>query len=125
VNGSYEVVLGPAAKRAVLGLPLAKDRDRLADALRVELSDGPNADKEYQFDPYDGGRDYIDRSASVQTVYTATPLSFDGYIAIHRPMVKEELQQLRREQSHAARRGFYVLDILPADSGFTRRPHYS
>jgi hypothetical protein len=125
VNGSYEVVLAPAAKRAVLGMRLAKDRDRLADALRVELAGGPNAGKKYQFDPYDGGRDYADRGASALTVYTAVPLSFDGYIAIHRPMSREEIQRLRREQGYAARRGFYVLDILPVDSGFTRRPHYS
>lgn len=124
MNGSYEVVLGPAAKRAVLGMRLAKDRDRLADALRVELADGPNAGKEYQFDCNDSSRDYADRGASAHTAYTAIPLSFDGYIAIHRPVSKEELQRLRREQGSAARRGFYVLDILPVDSGFTRRPHY-
>jgi len=125
VNGSYEVVLGPAAKRAVLSMRFAKDRDRLADALRVELAGGPNAGKEYEFDPYEGGRDYADRAAPAFAVYTATPLSFDGYIAIHRPMSKEELQRLRREQGYAARRGFYVLDILPVDSGFTRRPRSS
>ena len=78
VNGSYEVVLGPAAKRAVLAIRLAKDRDWLADALRVELAAGPNADKEYQFDPYDGTRDYVDRGASGLSVYTATPLVLTG-----------------------------------------------
>jgi hypothetical protein len=107
----YEVVLGPAAKRAVLGLQTEKDREGLADALRQELAAGPNADKEYQFDSVcDEGR-----------IYTATPLSFNGFTSVHRAMAPAELRRLRRELGHPVSRGFYVLDILPPESGVNRR----
>lgn len=110
----YEVVLGPAAKRAVLSLRIEKDQEGLADALRQELHDGPNADKEYRFDSIgDDGR-----------IYTATPLSFDGYTAVHRRMDPAELKRLRRELNHPVSQGFYVLDILPAESGVNRRPRF-
>ena len=85
MSTKYEVVLGPAAIRTVLGLP-DPERKELADALRTELLDGPNADEEARFD----GPDNV--------VYRGTPLSFDAYVALHRPMTKEELKRLRREQ---------------------------
>jgi hypothetical protein len=105
----YEVVLGPAARQAVLSLGVQKDQEDLADALGQELLDGPNADKEYRFD-LDG------------TLYTATPLSSGGYTAVHRPMRAEELARLRRELRHpVSRLGFHVLDILSPAAGATRR----
>jgi hypothetical protein len=113
----YEVTLGPAAIRVILGL---RDRKELADALRTELLDGPNASKELRFD--------LDAIAQADPhapsrVYTATPLCFDGYTALHRPMTRGELSRLGREQGRqVADRGFYVLDILSAESGFTRGP---
>ena len=56
-------------------------------------------------------------------VYTATPLSFGGYVAVHRPMTKEELERLRQEQGRkVAGRGFHVLDILHPGTAFTRGP---
>ena len=107
----YEVVLGLAAKRAVLGLRTEKDREGLADALRQELANGPNADKEYRFDSVgDEGK-----------IYTATPLSFNGFTAVHRRMASAELRRLRRELGHPVSRGFFVLDILPPESGVNRR----
>lgn len=106
---TYEVTLGPAAKRAVLGLRTESDANGLADALRQELADGPNADKQYEFNVAD-------------KTYTATPLSFDGYTAVHRPMARGELRRLgREERRRVADRGFYVLDILRAESGYLRR----
>ena len=114
----YEVTLGPAAIRVVLGL---KDRKELADALRTELVNGPNADKEVRFDS-DFNAQTNPRVLS-GVVYTATPLSFDAYTALHRPMTPAELARLSREQGRpVADRGFYVLDILSAESGFASRP---
>jgi hypothetical protein len=114
----YEVTLGPAAIRVVLGL---RDRKELADALRTELVNGPNADKELSFDS--DGNAQTDPDMPSGLAYTATPLSFDGYTALHRPMTPAELARLRREQGRpVADRGFYVLDILSAESGFTRGP---
>jgi hypothetical protein len=104
----YEVVLAPAARRALENLDEA-DAIGLASALQQELANGPNASKEYSF------------PASDKT-YTATPLSFAGYTAIHRPMIREELARLGREQRRrTAESGFYVLDILRAESGYLRR----
>ncbi len=112
VVAAYEVVLGPAARRAVLSLRTDKDKAELADSLRQELYRGPNASKEYRFDSaLEGGKEY-----------TATPLSFDGYTTVHRRLTAAELRRLRREQGHpVARIGFYVLDILPPESGVNRR----
>lgn len=117
MDGSYEMTLGPAAIRAVLSLRLWQDRKDLAEALRTELANGPNADKEYKFDLYETRKPYVDPAAPDPPVYTATPLSFGAYIAIHRPMSKEELKRLRKQQGHSASRGFYMLDILTGDSG--------
>ena len=114
----YEVTLGPAAIRVVLGM---RDRKELADALRTELVDGPNADKELSFDS--DGNAQTDPGLPSGMVYTATPLSFDGYTALHRPMNGNELARLSREQGRpVSERGFYVFDILSAESGFMRGP---
>jgi hypothetical protein len=120
VNDAYEVVLGPAAIRTVLSLPGPGERKELADALRTELTNGPNAHNELRFD--DAVRTYSDRGAGPgKAVYTATPLSFAGYTAIHRHLTREELKRMRREQGRStARRGLYLIDILRAESAFTR-----
>ena len=56
-------------------------------------------------------------------VYTGTPLTFDAYIALHRPMSKEELRRLRREQGRrVAALGFFVPDILHPATAFTGGP---
>ncbi|MGH3168560.1 MAG: hypothetical protein ACRDN0_22095 [Trebonia sp.] len=113
----YEIVLGPAANRLIPALP-DRDRKELAEALRTELSEGPNADKEVGFD--------VDmrpcRPGDVR-VYTGTPLSFDAYVAVHRPLTRGELKRLGQEQHRrVARAGFLILDILHPASGFTRGP---
>jgi hypothetical protein len=121
-DAAYEVTLGPAAIRVVLSLANPA-RITLAHALLTELSDGPNAGKEVRFDSdvggyADPGDDAADRS------YTATPLSFAGYTAIHRLMTEAEITRLRAERAEEGRpvgdRGFYVFDILAAESAFIR-----
>ncbi len=118
-NRAYAVTLGPAAVRTIEGLP-DLDRRKLASALRTELANGPNTVKEITFDS--SVRTDVDPGASPDKVfYTATPLSFAGYTAVHRPMTGEEIERLRLEQGHSmATWGFYVIDILPAESAFSR-----
>jgi hypothetical protein len=120
VGEAYEVVLGPAAIRAVLGFPDPGDRKGLADALRTELINGPNAEREYTFES--DSRSYSDRGAGPKpATYTAIPLSFAAHAAVYRPLTPDELRRLKQEQGRSvARRGFYVVDILPAESAFTR-----
>ena len=120
MSTKYEVVLGPAAIRTVLGLP-ELERKELADALRTELLDGPNADKAVRFD---GDMRPCDQTCGPDdVVYTGTPLTFDAYIALHRPMSKEELKRLRREQGRrVAALGFFVPDILHPATAFTGGP---
>jgi hypothetical protein len=117
-NNPYEVVLAPAAIRVVLSLPDPGNRRRLADALRAELIDGPNAHNEFRFDD----ASYSDRgSGPGQVIYTATPLSFAGYTAVHRRLTREEQDRLRQELDRStAALGVYVFDILRAESAFTR-----
>ena len=117
-NRPYEVVLGPAAIRVILSLPDPVVRRRLADALQNELVNGPNAHNEFSFDD----ASYSDRGAGPGKVfYTATPLSFAGYTAVHRRLTREELDRLRQEQDRStARLGAYVFDILRAESAFSR-----
>lgn len=124
MSDAYEVTLGPAAERFVLALRWPKDRADLADALRQELGgDGPNSDKEFRFDSYGNAVTSADPGAPDGAVYTATPLSFKGCTAIHRPMTRAELQRLRRELGHSvARTGVHVFDILRPDSAYSRRP---
>lgn len=119
-NEPYEVVLGPTAIRVVLSLPDPSDRKQLADALRAELINGPNAHNELRFD--EAVRTYSDRGGGPgKMIYTATPLSFAGYTAVHRRLTKEELKRLRNEQGRStARQGVYLIDILRAESAFTR-----
>ena len=112
----YEVVLGPAAIRTVVCLPDG-ERAELADALRTELLDGPNANKAARFDAD------MRPCGPDDVVYLGTPLSFGAYVALHRPMTREELKRLRREQGRrAAAKGFYVPDILHPATAFTRGP---
>jgi hypothetical protein len=116
MSTKYEVMPGPAAIRTILGLS-DPERKELADALRTELLDGPNADKEARFDGD------MRACGPDDVVYTGTPLSFGAYVAIHRRMTKEELKRLRKDQGRkVAGRGFYVLDILPPGTAFTRGP---
>jgi hypothetical protein len=117
-NRPYEVVLAPAAIRVVLSLPDPDNRGRLADALRAELIDGPNAHNEFRFDD----ASYSDHGAGPgYVIYTATPLSFAGYTAVHRRLTREERDRLRQELDRStAALGVYVFDILRAESAFTR-----
>ena len=86
----YEVALGPAAIRARDGLFDPADWDDLEYALRTELVDGPNADKESSFDRE--GQPVSEHSAdSGDVVYTATPLSFQAYTAVHRGLSKHAM----------------------------------
>jgi hypothetical protein len=106
--------------RALLALPQT-GRKELADALRTELLNGPNATAEIKFDAY--GSAYSDSDEGKgEAFYTATPISFRGSTVVHRQMTTEELRRLRQEQGRStARRGIYVIDILSAESAF-RRP---
>ncbi len=117
---SHIETLGPPAIRTIDSLLDASDREKLEDAVLTELINGPNASRECTF--ASDGRPCSDRPAnSGEVVYTATPLSFAGYTAIHRRMTDEELKRLEREQGGpAAAQGIYVIDILPTESAFTR-----
>jgi hypothetical protein len=119
-NHVYAVALGPAALRVIRGLP-GDGRQGLSDALRRELDDGPHTAIEVRFDSTmwnDGG------PVDAEEVYTATPLSFCGYTAIHRLMTSTEIERLgqRNESSAAGRRGFYVIDLIAPESAFRRWP---
>lgn len=119
MGASYAVVLAPAAIRFVMVLR-AEDREELADTLRAELMDGPNAANEIplRFDS-DG---IVDPGVPGGVDYTVTPLSFNGYSAVHRPMTSAELRRLRLERGGPVNGpGIYVIDILTAESAF-RRP---
>jgi len=119
VNSAYEVVLGPAAIRAIIGLPDLNDRNGMAAALRTELMYGPNSRSEYRFDS--DVQAYSGRTGGGRVIYTATPLSFGGYTAIHRQLNEDELRLLRKEERPStADQGVYVIDILPAESAFNR-----
>jgi hypothetical protein len=89
--------------------------------VNVYLLDGPNADKEARFD---GDMRPCDHTCGPNdVVYTGTPLSFDAYVALHRPMDKEELRRLRREQGRrVAAQGFFVPEILHPATAFTHGP---
>jgi hypothetical protein len=116
------VALAPPAIRALDSLPELDDREDLLDALQTELLNGPNAHSEVRFDREgsalsDPGED------KDEIVYTATPLTYRGYTVVHRELTAEELGRLGREQGRPiALRGFYVIDILSAESAFIRRP---
>jgi len=113
-------VLGPAAER-LMGRMESQDQKGLAEALRTELADGPNALSELTFD--EGAQIWLSPQQSDSQTYTATPLSFDAYTAVHRRMAKKELQRLARQRARpAADAGFYVVDFLPAEAAFSRRP---
>lgn len=115
---AYEVALGPAAVRMIIRSP---DPAELGRALSAELIDGPNAAAEVR---YDGDAEVCSQPMRPsRAIYTATPLSYNGYTALHRPMTAAELTRLAREQGRpVAGTGCYVLDILPAESAFIRRP---
>jgi hypothetical protein len=122
-DSAYEVVLGPAAIRAIIGLP-ESDRKEMADVLRTELVNGPNSRSEYRFDSdIEADAAWTGSASGSRVGYTATPLSFDGYTAIHRPLSKAEVKRLRQEKGKSrADQGVYVIDILPVQSAFTPRP---
>jgi hypothetical protein len=107
----YEVVLAPAAKREVLGLRAMQDKDDLADCLRTELDHGPNAHLEFRFTNETGD------------TYTATPLSFKAWTAVHRRLTRDELDRLEREQDRRVERiGFLICDFLPPQSAYALGP---
>jgi hypothetical protein len=119
---TYIVKLAPAAQRIFRSLE-PYDQRGLDRVLAEELVDGPNADKEIRFDSDGGSQPYADPDADGTGCYTATPLSFKAYTAIHRPMTEDELSGVSQgEGGPAAERGFYVFEILAAESAFTRRP---
>ena len=120
---SYIVRLGPAADRIIRALE-PYDRDVLYQVLATELADGPNADKEIRFDSDGAALVFTDHDdPDGQVYYTATPLSFKAYTAIHRPMTRDELTRAAQEDGHAdIGLGFLVFEILAAESAFTRRP---
>ena len=81
---------------------------------------GPYADREFKFES-DAQVDADPNSNVNRIIYTATPLSFGGYTAIHRRMTDTELKRLQREQGRSVTdQGLYVVDILPAMSAFSR-----
>ena len=114
----YELVLAPAAVRALLSL---RDpaRMELAVVLGTELLNGPNARKEAFYDAD------LRACRRERAVYTATPLSYDAFVAVHRPLSEDELARLRREKGRrrALAQGFHVLDILHLTTAFTRGAH--
>lgn len=119
---AYEVVLGPAASRSIDALSDPDDRDVLARVLQTELVAGPNADSEIRFDrtgqPVSGQAE-----DTAVVVYTATPLSFRAYTAVHRELTKDELDRLAEEQGRSTHDcGRLVSDVLPAEMAFSRRP---
>ena len=81
---------------------------------------GRTPNKEFPFDA--DGLGVTDPDANPPgAVYTATPLSFGGYVVIHRPLTEAEIRRLRIEKGRStADCGFYVIDILPAESAFNR-----
>jgi hypothetical protein len=109
----YEVILGPAAIRAILGMSSPGEHIKLATALRAELAGGFCTGKEVRLDA--DGNPCLPGALVLpgEKVYTATPLSFRGCTALHRPMTGEELDRLQREQGRpVAGRGFYVIGLL-------------
>jgi hypothetical protein len=118
----YEVVLAPAAIRFIAALR-AEDQAGLCEALQLELDNGPNTDTEIHIDSSIAAD--ASPGTQVNTAYTATPLSFGGFTAIHRALKKAEIGRLERERGPGrpiADHGFYVIDILPAESAFRRWP---
>lgn len=115
----YEVVLAPAAHRVVCCMAMPECAG-LTEALRIELSDGPNSGKEIRF----GSSVWPDADpGEAEAVYTATPLSFDGYTVIHRALSEAEIKRLEEQLGRPTMSwGFYVIDILPAESAFRRWP---
>ena len=75
----YELVLAPAAVRALLSLS-DPARTELAGALGTELLNGPNVRKEAFYDAD------LRACRREKAVYTATPLSYDAFVAVHRPL---------------------------------------
>jgi len=114
----YELVLAPAAVRALLSLS-DPARMALAMVLGTELLNGPNARKEAFYDAD------LRACRREKAVYTATPLSYDAFVAVHRPLSEDELARLRREKGRrrALAQGFHVLDILHLTTAFTRGAH--
>ncbi|OJF13471.1 hypothetical protein [Couchioplanes caeruleus] len=107
----YEVVLSPAAWRAIRDLRTVQDRDDLADCLGKELDQGPNAENVWVFQIGDRN-------------YTATPLTFRGWVAIHRPLSRAELDRLGDEQGRRVESmGFLIHDLLPPHTAFEIGPY--
>jgi hypothetical protein len=119
-NSTYAVVLQRAALRIINSLS-EQDRDELCDALLSELRNGPNADKEVRFNPGNWGD--VPPVDTKEQVYTATPLSFGAYTAVHRPLTDAEMDLLRTQNSAAEEdSGYNVVDILPPESAFRGWP---
>jgi hypothetical protein len=116
---AYDIVLAPAAQRAVASMP-AKAREGVSAALAAELVDGPNAAAEVRF----GSSMWADDEPRPDdVVYTATPLSFGGHTAIHRPLTPVELSRRAAQKNEVnGRTVFYVIDVLSAESAFRPWP---
>lgn len=113
-------MLEQAAVRIIESLG-EQDREELCDALRTELQNGPNADKEVRFNPSSWGD--VPPADAKEQVYTATPLSFGAFTAVHRPLTDAEVDRLRKQNSAADEAsGYHVVDILPPESAFRRWP---
>lgn len=107
----YEVVLSNAARRAVWGVRTIQDRNDLADCLGRELFHGPNAKSEYVF-PIRGES------------YTATPLTFRAWTAVHRRLTEHELDRLAKQEDRQVESiGFLVHDLLRPHTAFEMGPH--
>jgi hypothetical protein len=119
-SSRYAVVLEQAAVRIIESLS-QQDRDGLCDALRKELRGGPNSDKEVRFNPSNWGD--VPPVDAKEQVYTATPLSFGAFTAVHRPLTDAEVDRLRKQGGGLEEEsGYNVVDILPPELAFRRWP---
>jgi hypothetical protein len=120
---TYLMKLTPTAQEILRNLE-PDDQREIDRVLRRELMYGPNSDKESRFDGDGNFGAYAEpNSPDSGFRYTATLLSYKAYTAIHRPMTKDELRREAQAAGQATAHGFYVFDILPADSAFERSPH--
>jgi hypothetical protein len=111
----YAVVLQRAALRTIESLS-QPDREGICAALLGELRDGPNAGKEIRFDPSNWSD--VPSVEAKEQIYTATPLSFGAFTAVHRPLTAAEMDRLREQNNTTEDSGYHVVDILPPELAF-------
>ena len=119
MDHDYAVVLGPAAQRVLKSVtqPVAEG---ICNSLLTELRKGPNSKLEIRFDSSIGG-DTLPGSSG-ETVYTATPLNFGAFTALHRPLRAAEIERMRGQHGGLEDSGYYVVDLLPPETAFRRWP---